>query len=129
MDYLLGLFSPGHMPYALERDHGPNGTPSLQNMTSQAIKFLSRNKKGYVLMVEGGRIDHAHHKNYAQLALHETAEMDDAVAYAARNTDPADTLIIVTADHSHSFTINGYPARGNDILGIGCDEMRAVTLN
>ena len=117
------------MPYALERDPGPNGTPSLQNMTSQAIKFLSRNKKGYVLMVEGGRIDHAHHDNYAQLALHETAEMDDAVAYAARNTDPADTLIIVTADHSHSFTINGYPARGNDILGIGRDEMRAVTLN
>lgn len=128
MDYLLGLFSPGHMPYALERDHGPNGTPSLLNMTSQAIKFLSRNEKGYVLMVEGGRIDHAHHDNYAQLALHETAEMDDAVAYAARNTDPADTLIIVTADHSHSFTINGYPARGNDILGTGCDEMRAVAL-
>ena len=82
-----------------------------------------------MLMVEGGRIDHAHHANYAQLALHETAEMDDAVAYAAHNTDPADTLIIVTADHSHSFTINGYPARGNDILGTGCDEMTAVTLN
>jgi len=129
VDYLLGLFGPGHMPYAMERDHGPNGTPSLQNMTSQAIKFLSRNKNGYVLMVEGGRIDHAHHDNYAQMALHETAEMDDAVAYAARNTDPADTLIIVTADHSHSFTMNGYPARGNDILGIGCDEMRTVKLN
>ena len=122
VDYLLGLFSPGHMPYALERDHGPNGTPSLQNMTSQAIKFLSRNQMGYVLMVEGGRIDHAHHANYAQLALHETAELDDAVAYAARNTDPADTLIIVTADHSHSFTINGYPGRGNDILGTECSN-------
>ena len=128
MDYLLGLFSPGHMPYALERDHGPNGTPSLQNMTSQAIKFLSKNKMGYVLMVEGGRIDHAHHANYAQLALHETAELDDAVAYAASNTDPADTLIIVTADHSHSFTINGYPARGSDILGTECKQMRTVVL-
>lgn len=121
VDYLLGLFSPGHMPYALERDHGPNGTPSLRNMTSQAIKFLSKNEMGYVLMVEGGRIDHAHHANYAQLALHETAELDDAIAYAARVTDPADTLIIVTADHSHSFVMNGYPDRGNDILGTECN--------
>lgn len=79
-------------------------------------------------MVEGGRIDHAHHANYAQLALHETAELDDAVAYAASNTDPADTLIIVTADHSHSFTINGYPARGSDILGTECKQMRTVVL-
>ena len=76
---------------------------------------------GYVLMVEGGRIDHAHHANYAQLALHETAELDDAIAYTARVTDPADTLIIVTADHSHSFVINGYPDRGNDILGTECN--------
>lgn len=124
---MLGLFSPGHMPYAMERDHGPNGSPSLQNMTSQAIKVLSRNQDGYVLMVEGGRIDHAHHANYAHMALHEAAEMDDAVAYAAANTDPADTLIIVTADHSHSFTINGYPDRGNDILGTECNNMTVLT--
>lgn len=117
VDYLLGLFGPGHMPYALQRDRGPKGTPSLQEMTSQAMKVLSRNREGYMLMVEGGRIDHGHHANYAQMALHEAAELDDAVAYAARNTNPADTLIIVTADHSHAFTINGYPSRGNDILG------------
>lgn len=117
VDYLLGLFGPGHMPYALQRDRSPNGTPSLQEMTSQAMKVLSRHREGYVLMVEGGRIDHGHHANYAQMALHEAAELDDAVAYAAYNTNPADTLIIVTADHSHAFTINGYPNRGNDILG------------
>lgn len=117
LDYLMGIFSPGHLPYALERDHGPNGTPSLQNMTAQAINILSKSATGYVLMVEGGRIDHAHHHNHAKLALHEASELADAVEYAVANTDPSETLIIVTADHSHSFTINGYPNRGNDILG------------
>ncbi|XP_069679689.1 alkaline phosphatase 4-like isoform X2 [Periplaneta americana] len=117
LDYLMGIFSPGHMPYALERDHGPNGSPSLQNMTAQAIKMLSKSSTGFVLMVEGGRIDHAHHANYAKMALHEASELADAVDYAVANTNPRETLIIVTADHSHAFTMNGYPNRGNDILG------------
>ncbi|KAJ9597559.1 hypothetical protein L9F63_011560, partial [Diploptera punctata] len=117
LDYLLGLFSPGHMPYALERDDSPKGSPSLQQMTSRAIEMLSKSPSGFVLMVEGGRIDHGHHKNYAKLALHEAAQLDDAVEYAAAHTNPKETLIIVTADHSHAFTINGYPKRGNDILG------------
>ena len=117
LDYLLGLFSPGHMPYALERDQSPTGTPTIKQMTAKAIEMLSNKPSGYVLMVEGGRIDHGHHANFAKMALHETAEFDDAIAYAAEHTNPRDTLIIVTADHSHAFTINGYPVRGNDILG------------
>jgi alkaline phosphatase len=114
----MGLFSPGHLPYALERDTSPTGQPSLLNMTQQALKLLSKNPKGYVLVVEGGNIDNAHHDGYARHALHETSEMDDAVAYAAQVTNPDDTLIIVTADHSHTLTIGGYAERGADILGL-----------
>ncbi|PNF28276.1 hypothetical protein B7P43_G05707 [Cryptotermes secundus] len=117
VEYLMGLFSPGHLPYALERDTSPAGQPSLLNMTKQALKLLSQNPKGYVLLVEGGNIDNAHHAGYARHALHETSEMDDAVAYAVQVTNPDDTLIIVTADHSHTLTISGYPERGADILG------------
>ena len=66
----------------------------------------------------GGRIDQAHHDGRAKLALEEAFQFDLAIAAALNMTNPADTLIIVTADHSHTMTINGYPDRGNDILGL-----------
>ena len=68
-------------------------------------------------MVEGGRIDHGHHATNAARALGDTAALDEAVKAALDMTSAEDTLIIVTADHSHTMTIAGYPARGNDILG------------
>lgn len=68
-------------------------------------------------MVEGGRIDQAHHQNYAHAALHEVLEFDMAIEAALKNTNEEETLILVTADHSHSVTLNGYPKRGADILG------------
>jgi alkaline phosphatase len=68
-------------------------------------------------MVEGGRIDHAHHAGNAYRALTDTIAMDAAVKKALELTRDEDTLIIVTADHSHTFTIAGYPSRGNPILG------------
>lgn len=58
-DYLLGLFSYSHMSYEELRDQSLEGEPSLAEMTETAIKILQKNPKGYVLLVEGGRIDHA----------------------------------------------------------------------
>ena len=86
-------------------------------MTEKAIELLQRDEDGFFLMVEGGRIDHAHHSGSAYNALTDTIELATAVAKAVENTDPEETLIIVTADHGHSFTIAGYPTRGNPILG------------
>ena len=68
--------------------------------------------------MEGGRIDHAHHDNFAKMALHEAVRFDEAIAAALEVTSRDDTLIVVTADHSHALTMNGYPNRGNDILGM-----------
>ena len=113
----MALFSPGHLPYVSSRDTSPDGQPSLVNMTAQAIKLLSRNRQGYILVVEGGNVDNAHHEGTAKRALEETSELSDAVAYAVSATSEDDTLIIVTADHSHTLTIAGYPERGDDILG------------
>jgi alkaline phosphatase len=68
-------------------------------------------------MVEGGRIDHGHHLSNAYRALDETIEFSNAVRVALAKTDPQQTLIVVTADHGHVFTMGGYSKRGNDILG------------
>jgi alkaline phosphatase len=68
-------------------------------------------------MVESGRIDHGHHAGNAFRALTDTIELAKAVHVAREQTNSKETLIIVTADHSHVFTIAGYPKRGNPILG------------
>ncbi|MBI1403221.1 MAG: alkaline phosphatase [Porphyrobacter sp.] len=114
---VLGLFSPSHMTYMAERKPD-SPEPTLTDMTAQAIARLQADPDGYFLMVEGGRIDHAHHENRAGYALEETVEFARAVQWAVDHTDPEKTLILVTADHSHTFTISGYPRRGNDILGL-----------
>ncbi|GAK32286.1 alkaline phosphatase, tissue-nonspecific isozyme [alpha proteobacterium Q-1] len=122
-DHLLGLFEPSHMKFDsqrakdLEQGTGP-GEPSLADMTGIAIDMLRKNDKGYFLMVEGGRIDHAHHGGNAFNALQDGQAFARAVATALDKVDINETLILVTADHSHVFTMAGYPARGNPILGL-----------
>jgi alkaline phosphatase len=116
--HLLGLFEPSHMRYETDRARDIAGEPSLAEMTTKAIEMLRRNSKGFFLMVEGGRIDHAHHAGNAYRALTDTIAFSDAVRVASRMAGAGDTLILVTADHSHTLTIAGYPGRGNPILGL-----------
>lgn len=116
---LLGLFAPSHMAYEQDRLKDSGGEPSLAQMTAKAIQILQQKKyrHGYFLMVEAGRIDHGHHAGNAYRALTETIALSDAVETAMHMTNPNETLMIVTADHSHVFTIAGYAKRGNPILG------------
>jgi alkaline phosphatase len=113
-DRLLGLFTSSHMSYDLDRD--PAKEPSLAEMTTKAMDVLGKNNKGYFLMVEGGRIDHALHETTAKKALQDTVAFDNAIKAAiakARVTDPdlKNTLIVVTADHDHTLVLNGYAKR------------------
>jgi alkaline phosphatase len=119
---LLGLFEPGNMQFEANRGKDAAGEPSLAEMTETAIKTLSGNGKGYVLLIEGGRIDHGHHAGNAFHALSDAKALDEAVAAALRLTDPRETLVVVTSDHSHTLTISGYAKRGNPILGVVTDE-------
>lgn len=114
---VLGLFNESHMQYEADRVNDVAGEPSLTEMTAKAIDILDNNDKGFFLMVESGRIDHGHHAGSAYNALTDTIEFAKAVQAAVDSTNPEETLILVTADHSHVFTIAGYPKRGNPILG------------
>lgn len=114
---VLGLFEPSHLKFSAANT-GPDADPSLADMTAKAIGLLSAKGGGYVLMVEGGRIDHAHHGGNAFNALSDTVAFAEAIAVADEMTSDDDTTILVTADHSHVFTIAGYPTRGNPILGL-----------
>lgn len=119
---LFGLFENSHMQYEADRNNtADKGEPNLADMTEKAIHILKKNPKGFYLQVEGGRIDHGHHAGNAYRALTDTIAMSDAVQRTMdvlkANKMLDDTLIIVSADHSHTFTIAGYPQRGNNILG------------
>jgi alkaline phosphatase len=114
---LFGLFNESHMQYEADRGNDIAGEPSLREMTNKAIDILDNNEQGFFLMVEAGRIDHGHHAGSAHGALTDTIAFADAVQAAVDATNPEETLIIVTADHSHVFTMAGYPKRGNPILG------------
>lgn len=113
---VLALFNPSHMRYEADRSNDIGGEPSLKEMTALAVERLEREDRGYFLMVESGRIDHGHHAGNAANALYDTIEFAKAVE-VADTLSGGDTLILVTADHSHVFTMAGYPKRGNPILG------------
>ena len=97
---LLGLFDDDHMLYELQRIKAKDPEPSLANLTDKAIQILSQNPKGFFLMVEGGRIDHASHAMSYNDTVAETLAFDAAVKVALDYANSRnDTLVVVTADH------------------------------
>lgn len=125
---VLGVFANSHMDYELDREKTDDqDQPSLKQMAEQALLHLQAREKvtgeNYLLVVEGARIDQAHHKGNAARALSETAMLAETVQRLDELTADEDTLIIVTADHSHNFVMAGYPKRGNPILGTSKNQL------
>lgn len=112
---VLGLFERSHMEWEYDRPNDVGGEPSVKDMTVKAIELLQAatagQPKGFFLHVESGRIDHAHHAGNAWRALTDAEALDEAIGAAVAAVDLRDTLIIVSADHSHVFNIAGYPLR------------------
>lgn len=120
--HVLGLFANEHLPYEVERPVLGQGVPTLSEMALSAIDVLARNPSGYFLLVEGGKIDMGSHLGNAKRTLSETVEFSKAVEAVLAKVDLKDTLVVVTADHSHGLVISGYAARNAPILGLAGNE-------
>ena len=109
---------PSCLPYAIDHEEGDLTLPEI---TESAVSFLSKgNKKGFFLMVEGGKIDWACHSNDPVTVFEEVIDLDNAVrvAYEFYKKHPKETLIVVTADHE----------TGGMGLGIGKYELHLKSL-
>ena len=104
---ILGLFAPGAMGYAVDRNVAPTGDggsePSLSQMTIAALQTLSQTPEGFVLVVNQGRLDWACHDHDAGAAAHEVQALDAAVRAALdfARTHPS-TLVLVVGSHETS---------------------------
>ncbi|MGF0095163.1 alkaline phosphatase [Peptoniphilus sp. SGI.035] len=97
-DKIWGLFEDKSFPYEIDRDKA--NKPSLAEMTDKALEVLSKNDKGFFLMVEGSEIDWAAHSNDPVALVHEIKAFDDAVKVAKDFADThKDTVIVIAADH------------------------------
>lgn len=114
--YLLGLFESDHLQF--NSISNKSTEPTLAELTETAVRMLRRNKRGFFLFVEAGRIDHGHHGNRPHVAIDETIQLSEAVARGAGLLGDDDSLLLVTADHSHVMAFNGYAHRGHDILDV-----------
>jgi alkaline phosphatase len=115
---IVALLDDDHLPFEAERAASLSGkVPDIAELTDLAIRHLSRHPGGYLLLVEGGRIDHALHGNVARVALEETLALDASVAGARARTGD-DTLILVTADHGHPLALVGYALVDDPVLGL-----------
>ena len=115
---ILGLFNMGNMVYEIDRK--ATMEPSLAEMTAKTLDVLSRNPKGFFAMIEGGRIDHAAHRNDAAGTILDTLAFDEAVGvareFARKNPD---TLVIVTADHETAgMALIGHSKDSKEYVGI-----------
>ncbi len=100
---VLGCFYPQHLPYTIDRNNDPQlqaTVPDLATMMRFALERLSLNPNGFILQVEGARVDHAGHANDVGAILWDQLAFDDCIPVACEfcRKHP-DTLVILTTDH------------------------------
>lgn len=114
---LLGTFYNGGLPYSLDRMQDKTlieTIPTLAEMTEKAIERLSKNKKGFVLQVESGKVDWAAHANDVGALLYEQIAFDDAIKAAIDFAEKdGNTLVIITTDHGNANPGLFYSSKAN----------------
>lgn len=122
---VMGLFSSSHMAFEADREAKAPGQPSLAAMAEAAVAILSRNPRGFFLLVEGGRIDHALHNDNGYKAVTDVLAFDRALA-AVREGAPDGSLILVTADHDHTMVIQGDAPSSSDVFTVAGTDANGV---
>ena len=110
---VLGIFTADHMSYDIERD--PAAEPSLEEMTRRALELLGGSPRGFFLMIEGSRIDHAGHENDPATQAREVLAYDAAVRAALQFARrEAHTLVVSVSDHeTGGMTLCRQPGSGD----------------
>jgi alkaline phosphatase len=102
---MLGLFADTDIPYEIDRRHETDVYPSLKEMTLAALKALSHatrdSDKGFYVMLEGSRIDHAGHHNDPAAQVHEVLAYDETIAAVLDwiKHEKTETIMVSTSDH------------------------------
>ncbi|MDQ0781844.1 alkaline phosphatase [Chryseobacterium sp. W4I1] len=115
---ILGVFNSGALPYSIDKAHIPElqATPSLAEMAQTAIDQMKDHKEGFVLQIEGGKVDWAAHANDIAALIHDQLAFDEAIKtvmdFAEKDQN---TLVIITTDHGNANpgTIYGADASKN----------------
>jgi len=115
---LLGTFFEDGLPYSIDRENIKdlsNSIPTLAEMTSKAIELMKNHKEGFVLQVEGGKVDWAAHANCIGGLLYDQIAFDDALKVAIDFAEKdGNTLVIVTSDHGNANPGLLYGKNSND---------------
>ncbi|UKB77396.1 alkaline phosphatase [Chryseobacterium sp. MEBOG07] len=111
---LLGIFNTGALPYSIDRAHLPEykNTPTLAEMAKTAIDQMKEHPNGFVLQVEGGKVDWSAHANDVAALIHDQLAFDEAVKAVIDFAEKdGNTLVIITTDHGNA---NPGTIYGND---------------
>jgi alkaline phosphatase len=103
---LLGVFAEDGLPYSIDRTNDPTLTaqvPTLAAMTQKAIDMMKNHPAGFVLQVEGGKVDWAAHANDVAGLLYDQIAFDEAIKVAIDFAErDKNTLVIITTDHGNA---------------------------
>ena len=115
---ILGVFDHDALPYSIDRNSSKELTeqiPTLAEMTQKAINSMKNHPKGFVLQVEGGKVDWAAHANDISALIHDQIAFDDALKVVMDFAEKdKNTLVIFTTDHGNANPGVIYGKKAND---------------
>lgn len=113
---LLGVFNTGGLPYSIDRQNisSLQNTPTLAEMAKTAIDQMKDHKQGFVLQIEGGKVDWAAHANDVAALIHDQLAFDEAIKTVMDFAEKdGNTLVIITTDHGNANPGTIYDAEAN----------------